>query len=157
MKNMPSNIHFFLDRTTPTHPTHHHLVVCNSHHATEANQSVSSPNDGTFQASERAEQCSQRHIEQSEAWQCPLWVNNRHSAMSAPRLLCPDKRTLIYGIEKSASCQKLMQCGTRRLPLLVHCCRSNTRYGQDRHYLHGFAREDCEVRMVFEKLRGGLV
>jgi hypothetical protein len=35
MKNMPSNIHFFLDRTTPTHPTHHHLVGCNSHHATD--------------------------------------------------------------------------------------------------------------------------
>jgi hypothetical protein len=35
--------------------------------------------------------------------------------------------------------------------------RSRTRYGQNRHYLHGFAWEDCEVRVVFEKLRGGLV
>jgi hypothetical protein len=93
MKNMPSNIHFFLDRTTPTHPTHHHLVGCNSHHATEANQSVSSPNDGTFQAPERAEQCSQRHIEQSEAWQCPLWVKSGRRIRFASCPLYPKKRT----------------------------------------------------------------
>lgn len=30
-------------------------------------------------------------------------------------------------------------------------------YGQDRHYLHGFPWEDCEVRMVFEELCGGFV
>jgi len=40
---------------------------------------------------------------------------------------------------------------------LVRCRRSSTGYGQDRHYLHTFAREDCEVRMVFEKLRGGFI
>jgi len=34
---------------------------------------------------------------------------------------------------------------------------SSTRYGQNRHYLHRFAWEDCKVRVVFEKLRGGLV
>jgi hypothetical protein len=45
----------------------------------------------------------------------------------------------------------------RSLPFLVRCRRSSTRYGQDRHYLHGFAWEDCEVRMVFEQLRGRLV
>src|SRR5262249_59695502 len=39
----------------------------------------------------------------------------------------------------------------------ARCCRSSTRYGQDRHYLHGFAWEDCKVRVVFEKLRGGLI
>ena len=32
-----------------------------------------------------------------------------------------------------------------------------TGYGQNRHDLHGFAREDREVRMVFEQLRGGFV
>src|SRR5215471_15933667 len=35
--------------------------------------------------------------------------------------------------------------------------RSSTRYGQNRHYLHRFAWEDCKVRVVFEKLCGGLV
>src|SRR5258707_15729821 len=35
--------------------------------------------------------------------------------------------------------------------------RLSTRYGQNRHYLHGFAWEDCEVRMIFEELRGGFV
>jgi hypothetical protein len=52
-ENTSSNIHFFLDRTTATHPIEHHLVVRNSHHAAEANQSVSSPNEETFQAPER--------------------------------------------------------------------------------------------------------
>src|SRR6266849_9805829 len=52
-ENTPSNIHFFLDRTTATHPIEHHLVVRNTHHAAEANQSVSSPNEETFQAPER--------------------------------------------------------------------------------------------------------
>src|SRR6266849_4428889 len=49
-ENTSSNIHFFLDRTTATHPIEHHLVVRNTHHAAEANQSVSSPNEETFQA-----------------------------------------------------------------------------------------------------------
>src|SRR6266567_2339991 len=52
-ENTSSNIHFFLDRTTATHPIEHHLVVRNTHHAAEANQSVSSPNEETFQAPER--------------------------------------------------------------------------------------------------------
>ena len=52
-ENTSSNIHFFPDRTTATHPIEHHLVVRNSHHAAEANQSVSSPNEETFQAPER--------------------------------------------------------------------------------------------------------
>ena len=51
--NTSSKIHFFLDRTTATHPIEHHLVVRNTHHAAEANQSVSSPNEETFQAPER--------------------------------------------------------------------------------------------------------
>jgi hypothetical protein len=112
MKNMPSNIHFFLDRTTPTHPTHHHLVVCNSHHATEANQSVSSPNDRTFQAPERAEQCSQRHIEQSEAWQCPLYPRKRtFSGATLMSAKCHDQTS------PSGSCAKSLQfCACGRPP-----------------------------------------
>jgi len=44
------------------------------------------------------------------------------------------------------------------LPLLARCRRtSSARDGQDRHHLHGFARENCEVRVVFEKLGGRLV
>jgi len=35
--------------------------------------------------------------------------------------------------------------------------RLSTRYRQDRHELHRFAREVHEVRMIFEELRGGFV
>src|ERR1700687_1482009 len=52
-ENTSSNIQFFPDRTTATHPIERHLVVRNSHRAAEANQSVSSPNEETFQAPER--------------------------------------------------------------------------------------------------------
>ena len=39
----------------------------------------------------------------------------------------------------------------------MRCRRSSTRYRQNRHYLHGLARKDCEVRMVFEQLCGRLL
>src|SRR6202035_1717946 len=40
----------------------------------------------------------------------------------------------------------------------AYSCRAlRTGYGQNRHDLHGLAREDHEVRMVFEQLRGGFV
>jgi hypothetical protein len=51
------------------------------------------------------------HIEREALCVTAKWraqlptVNNRHSAMSAPRLLCPDKRTLIVGSCMSASGQ----------------------------------------------------
>src|SRR5215469_3235063 len=51
-----------------------------------------------------------------------------------------------------------MRCSTSPLSWeLRRCYRSSTRYGQNRHYLHRFAREDCKVWVVFKKLRGGLV
>src|SRR5215471_15886770 len=37
------------------------------------------------------------------------------------------------------------------------CCRSTAWDRQNGHDLHGFAREDREVRMVFEELGGRLV
>jgi hypothetical protein len=52
------------------------------------------------------------------------------------------------------------------MPSAVHDCsvratsryrQLSTWYGQNRHYLHGLAWEDYEVRMVFEELRGGFV
>jgi hypothetical protein len=48
MKTRRPTFIFFLDRTTATHPIEHYLVVRNSHHAAEANQSVSSPHEETF-------------------------------------------------------------------------------------------------------------
>src|SRR5271163_4914294 len=62
----------------------------------------------------------------------------------------------------AAGCE--MAGAKRRRPLpngscvpLVSCRRLSARNRQDRHYFHGFAWEDHEVRMVFEELRGGFV
>jgi hypothetical protein len=91
----------------------------------------------------------------------PSWVRSGRAAALKRCPPNPRKRTFVSAFWISALGQKqtsALSVGfekTAGVPLLR--CRSNTRYGQDRHYLHGFAREYCEVRMVFEKLRGGLV
>src|SRR5215469_4816182 len=84
---------------------------------------------------------------------CPLWVS---AAARCP--LYPRKRTSLSAIAESALWQKRTRAPQQKsLPLRTRYRRSSTRYRQDRHYLHRFAWEDCEVRVVFEKLRGSLV
>jgi hypothetical protein len=115
-ENTSSNIHFFLDRTTATHPIEHHLVVRNSHDAAEANQSVSSPNEETFQAPER-DGLSVHVLNQENSFavtgsplmggaSSPLRVISGHVDISTRCPLYPRKRTFAHAIRMSALGQK---------------------------------------------------
>ena len=118
-ENTSSNIHFFLDRTTATHPIEHHLVVRNSHHAAEANQSVSSPNEETFQAPERdglsVHVLNQENLTDPDnscfavtgsplmgGASSPLWVKSGRDALKFRCPLYPRKRTFIAVVKMSA-------------------------------------------------------
>src|SRR5947208_11942298 len=49
---------------------------------------------------------------------CPSWVNNRHPAMSAPRLLYPDKRTFAGTGYMSALGQKQTHAPQQKSPVI---------------------------------------
>jgi len=123
-ENTPSNIHFFLDRTTATHPIEHHLVVRNTHHAAEANQSVSSPNEETFQAPERdglsVHVLNQENLTDPDnscfavtgsplmgGASSPLRVNRVDFPMSALRPLMLQERRQSGHCKASRSCEEL--------------------------------------------------
>src|SRR6266567_9449350 len=106
MKTRRPTFIFFLIAQRQTHPIEHHLVVRNTHHAAEANQSVSSPNEETFQAPERdglsVHVLNQENLTDPDnscfavtgsplmgGASSPLRVKRVDSAMPEPRPLCP--------------------------------------------------------------------